>query len=67
MNKLYESLLIIRSMGWEQQLLSADKPAFDFLLKKSKNLTNEDLSKEDWAVVTFVEKALKKRELSIKS
>jgi len=58
MNKLYKSLLIIEHFGWKQDLDPNTAKYVDTLLEKSKHLTDDELSPEEWEVVRLVEKIL---------
>lgn len=69
MNKLHDSLLIILHFGWKQDLGPKADAIFDSLLEYSKNVTDEQLVKEDWDIVYMVDTlliaAMKKRKLKI--
>lgn len=58
MNKLYESLLIVKHFGWFETLDEKSQTAFNFLFEKSKSLTNEELTKADHDVINYVNQLL---------
>lgn len=61
MNKLHDCLLMIEHFGWKQDLGAKARPLFDNLKEYSINLTDADLTEEDWKVVSLVEKIIQEK------
>jgi hypothetical protein len=61
MNKLYRSLLIVDRLGWRKDLGAEINSAFDYLFERSKDLKDEDLTKEEVELVGVIDYLLEKR------
>jgi hypothetical protein len=61
MNKLFDALLIIDHFGWKNDLDPKFKPFFDKVYDYAANLSDSDLTKEDLAVVSLIDRILEEK------